>query len=108
MPCCGAQYNTDDEQSTESLSDNALQTLDSIASGMLLEVDGSVVKRTREPTDIVRNELSNEGYEHVESSLTGRVHYYENKEGTNLTVIRSLRATVVMPTGPVRSKVYGK
>jgi tetraacyldisaccharide-1-P 4'-kinase len=52
-------------------------------------------------------ELKNSGFTETGKVLNGRVRYFENDAGINLTVVDGVRGSFVLPSGPVRGFMFG-
>jgi hypothetical protein len=40
--------------------------------------------------------------------LDGKIHYHENENGLNVTLIETRRGSLVVPSGPVRGNLFGE
>lgn len=64
----------------------------------------SVFKREARPYKEVETHLLQEGWMKT-GSVGERIHYFESS-GINITVIDGMNATLVMPSGPVRGRLF--
>lgn len=67
----------------------------------------SVVKRSTESIGPVSQSLEEQGFEDTGQLMDGRVRYFENPNGINLTVADGPFATLVFPSGPIRGSIFG-
>lgn len=67
---------------------------------------GSVVKREARSIDEVDKKLRNDGWDRTSSILNGRLRYYSNS-GVNITAFSGPLGTLIIPSGPVRGKLFG-
>lgn len=65
----------------------------------------SVLKREAKPMDEVANQLKRNGWEET-GSIGSRARQFENS-GLSVTVVDGPMATLVIPSGPIRGKVFG-
>lgn len=72
---------------------------------MNLNFGSSVLKREAKPLTDVTNQLKANGWRQT-GSLGNRVVYLENS-GMNITVIDGPMGTLVVPSGPIRGRVFG-
>jgi len=73
--------------------------------GLNLNIGTSVFKREVKSMEKVTNQLKRNGWEQT-GSLGERVKYFENSR-FNVTVIDGPAATVVIPSGPIRGRLFG-
>lgn len=67
----------------------------------------SVLKREAQPISDVINQLEKNGWKVTDTIGDDRIVYLENN-GINITAIRGPRGTVVIPSGPIRGRVFGE
>ena len=72
----------------------------------MVTISSSVVKRDSRGAQDVISELRNSGWNRTGSAVNGRVVYMENS-GFSLTVVEGPMGTVVLPSGPVRGRLFG-
>lgn len=73
--------------------------------GFNLNIGSSVLKRETKPYDEVLSQLRRNGWTQT-GSLGDSVRYFENS-GFSITVVDGPMATLIMPSGPVRGRVFG-
>lgn len=73
--------------------------------GLNLNIGMSVMKRETKDIDEVTNQLKRSGWEQT-GSLGDRVKYFENSK-MSITVIDGPMATLIVPSGPIRGRVFG-
>lgn len=71
----------------------------------MVNLGSSVFRREKRSTDEVIRELKAGGWREVDS-VGNRLFYLENS-GFSLTVIDGPLGTVVMPSGPIRGRLFG-
>lgn len=71
-----------------------------------INIGTSVLKREAKSIDQVERQFTRNGWKRTGSALGGRVVYLQNS-GMNISIIEGPSGTVVMPSGPIRSKVFG-
>lgn len=72
---------------------------------MNLNLGSSVLKREVKDINEVINQLQRNGWSQT-GSLGDSVRYFENS-GMNITVIDGPMATLIIPSGPIRGRVFG-
>lgn len=72
----------------------------------MVSLGTSVIKREDKPADQVITTLQRRGWE-VTGRVGNRVTYLENS-GLNITVIDGPMGTVIMPSGPLRGRIFGE
>lgn len=70
-----------------------------------INIGGSVFKREARDTDEVLRKLSRDGWNTV-SRFGDRMTHLE-KSGINITVVSGPAGTIIMPSGPVRGRIFG-
>lgn len=73
--------------------------------GLNLNIGSSVFKREAKEMETVINQLKRNGWEES-GSMGDRVQYLENSQ-MSVTVINGVSGTLVVPSGPVRGKIFG-
>ena len=73
--------------------------------GLNLNIGTSVMKREAKDIDEVTSQLRRNGWEQT-GSLGDRVKYFENSR-INITVIEGPMGTVILPSGPIRGRLFG-
>ena len=74
----------------------------------LIEFESSAVKRTSKSLDEIHQEFLDAGFEHTGTALDGKIHYHENENGLNVTLIETRRGSLVLPSGPIRGNLFGE
>lgn len=74
--------------------------------GLNLNLGSSVVKREAKPASRVKSSLERDGWSRISEVAGGRIAYYE-RSSINITVIDGPAGTVIIPSGPIRGKVFG-
>lgn len=74
--------------------------------GMGLNFGGSVIKREAKPARAVRSRLERDGWNFVSEIAGGKISYYE-RSNINITVMEGPLGTVIIPSGPIRGRVFG-
>lgn len=74
--------------------------------GLNLNVGLSVFKRETQSLDAVQRSLENNGWSRV-GSYGGRARVFE-KSGISITAVKGPLATIVMPSGPLRGKIFSE
>jgi len=87
---------------------NAKSRLSFITTNPLIEFESSVTQRTGKSKEDVVQELKSSGFKETGSLLDGKVGYYENNNGINLTVVETRRGSALFPSGPVRGELLGE
>lgn len=72
-----------------------------------IEFNSSVVKRVNMDWDTFHAAIEQAGFDHVESTAGGRIHYHENDAGFSITLVNGPRANLIMPSGPFRGRLFG-
>lgn len=72
---------------------------------MELNLGTSVFKREDRPAEQVIRLLSQNGWSRT-GSIGDRVTYMENS-GINITVIQGAAGTIIIPSGPIRGRIFG-
>jgi len=75
--------------------------------GMNINFGLSVFKREAKPASEVEKKLSRDGWNKTGSVANGRVQYFE-KSGINITTVSGPRGTVILPSGPIRGRLFGQ
>lgn len=71
-----------------------------------LNIGGSVFKRETASIDEVEQKLVKDGWDKTGTAGGGKVRYYQ-KSGINITTISGPMGTIVMPSGPLRGRLFG-
>lgn len=74
--------------------------------GLNLNFGTSVIKREAKPASRVRASLERDGWTEISEVAGGRIAYYE-RSNINITVVDGPAGTVIMPSGPIRGRVFG-
>lgn len=72
----------------------------------MVTISSSVIRRDSRSRPAVMKELKNNGWSRTGSALGGRLIYMENS-GFSLTVVDGPAGTLVVPSGPIRGRVFG-
>lgn len=73
--------------------------------GMNINIGSSVFKREAKSMDEVTNILKRNGWSQT-GSLGSRVKYFENS-GLSVTVVDGPMGTLIIPSGPIRGRMFG-
>lgn len=72
-----------------------------------LNIGSSVVKREGKTLEQVESIYLNKGWTKTGEVAGGRVLYFENA-GINITVISGAMGVLIVPSGPVRGRIFGE
>lgn len=72
----------------------------------MVSLGTSVIKREDRPADQVITLLQRRGWE-VTGRVGSRITYLENS-GLNITVVEGPMGTIIMPSGPLRGRIFGE
>lgn len=67
---------------------------------------GSVIKRESASKEEVVEKFKSDGWKVTGTIGGGKINYLQ-KSGINITVISGPRGTVVLPSGPIRGRLFG-
>ena len=67
---------------------------------------GSVIKRESATKEQVVEKFKKDGWRVTGSIGGGRIDYLQ-KSGINITIISGPRGTLVLPSGPIRGRIFG-
>lgn len=70
-----------------------------------MNIGSSVLKREAKSMDKVTDQLKRNGWSKT-GEIADHAEYYENS-GMSITVIEGLTATLIIPSGPIRGRVFG-
>lgn len=74
--------------------------------GLDLNFGSSIVKREAKPARRVKQRLQRDGWREISEVANGRVTYW-SKTNFSITVIEGPLGTTIIPSGPIRGKVFG-
>lgn len=72
----------------------------------MVNIGTSVIKRENKPADEVIRLLQQRGWS-TTGTIGDRVTYLENS-GINITIIDGAMGTVIIPSGPIRGRIFGE
>lgn len=72
-----------------------------------IEFSSSVVKRVNMDWDVFVSAVEESGFEQVSSIAGGRILYHENDAGFGVTLVNGPRAKLILPSGPLRGRLFG-
>lgn len=73
--------------------------------GLDLNIGSSVMKREAKPIDQVTNQLKRNGWTQT-GSLGNKIKYFENSR-LSITVVDGPMGTLILPSGPIRGRLFG-
>jgi len=72
-----------------------------------IEFNSSVVKRVNMDWETFVDAVERSGFSQTGSAGGGRILYHENDAGFAVTLINGPRANLILPSGPIRGRLFG-